>query len=170
MPTFRFSNFRKSPDAFVEVEMEDNIFDQREACRCSESSHHDGCGGKWMMLDYATFCRALDLDPWLPVLFRSIFTDLYIPVVYPWQQWPDGVEAPPGRPESSFGVRSDYDTAENHFGWVDHTSPVIAIPMHRFYTKSPGLIQMIQPIMLGDMGAHYVQAKSVVNVVIDASE
>ena len=167
MPTFRFYNFRKSPDDYAEVPMEDNVFNQREACRCSESSPRDGCDGKWLMLPYATLCRALDFDPWLPVLFR--YDDNYFRVVYPWQRWPPGLLSPPGRPESSFGVRSDYDTAENHFGWVDHTSPVIAIPMHRYYTESPGLIQLMQPIMQGDMGDHYVPAKPIVNVVIDTS-
>jgi len=170
MPTFRFYNFRKSPDAFVEAEMEDNIFNQREACRCSESNPRDGCGGKWLMLDYATFFRALDFDPWgLGVSFVSDFPRHHrIRVVYPWHRYPPGVEEPPREPESSFGVRSDYDTAENHFGWVDHTSPVIAIPMHRCYTESPGLIQLAQPFF-GRCFEHHVPAEPSVNVVIDTS-
>ena len=170
MPTFRFYNFRKSPDAFVEAEMEDTIFNQREACRCSESNPRDDCCGKWLMLDYATFFRALDFNPWLPEpAFHPFYTrHPSIRVLYPWHGYPPDVEEPPREPESSFGVRSDYDTYENHFGWVDHTSPVIAIPMHRCYTESPGLIQLMQPFF-GQCWEHHVPAKPIVNVVIDTS-
>ena len=59
--------------------MEDNVFNQRESfCRCSESSPRDGCDGKWLMLPYATLCRALDFDPWLPVLFAPHFHHVHV--------------------------------------------------------------------------------------------
>ena len=156
--------------------MNDNVFDQPDAaaaaaaaaaadddvkdevCRCSTVAHADGCFGKYLVLDYGTFCRALDFDPWLPVLFDS--SDYYVhpwekytgeysfEIMYPWEPFPPAPwKQYPGmaRPESSFGDRNDYDTAENHFGWVDHTNPIIAIPMHRCYPTKPGFIKLIQP-------------------------
>ena len=167
--------------------MNDNVFDQRDAaaaaataaaaadddvkdevarwrspCSCSTVARADGCDGKYLVLDYGTFCRALDFDPWLPIMFDSSeyyahpwekYTGEYdLEIMYPWQPFPLGPwKEYPGiaRPESSFGDRNDYDTVENHFGWVDHTKPVIAIPMHRCYPMKPGFIHLVQP--------HYVQ-------------
>ena len=203
MPTFRFCNIRTG--RFAEATMNDNVFDQGDAaaaaaaaaaadddvkdevarwrspCSCSTVALADGCDGKYLVLDYGTFCRALDFDPWLPIMFDSSeyyvhpwekYTGEYnLDIMYPWQPFPLGPwKEYPGiaRPESSFGDRNDYDTVENHFGWVDHTNPVIAIPMHRYYTESPGLIQLMQPIVLGDLGDNCVPAKPI-NVVIDTS-
>ena len=164
MPTFRFYNVRtgSTTGAWVEMAMEDDIFSQREPCRCSKSALRDGCNAKWGVMDYGPLCRALGFDPWLPLLFEN--SDYYFPILYPWDEYPPGVAAPPGRPESAFGVRSDYDTKENHFGWVDHTHAVVAIPMHRYYPLSIG---MCQPIVLGDLGDHCVPAKPIISVHLD---
>ena len=88
MPTFRFCNIRTG--RFAEATMNDNVFAQPddaaaaaaaaaaadddvkdEVCRCSTVALADGCDGKYLVLDYGTFCRALDFDPWLPVMFDS---------------------------------------------------------------------------------------------------
>ena len=80
MPTFRFCNIRTG--RFAEATMNDNVFDQRdvddEACRCSTVALADGCDGKYLVLDYGTFCRALDFDPWLPVLFAPHFHPIHV--------------------------------------------------------------------------------------------
>ena len=125
-------------------------------CRCSTVALADGCFGKYLVLDYGTFCRALDFDPWLPVMFDS--KDYYVhpwekytgeynfEIWYPWEHTAPWVPHPGSAPpESSFGDRNDYDTAENHFGWVDHTNPIIAIPMHRCYPIRSPFIKLIQP-------------------------
>jgi len=89
---------------------------------------HDECdGGDYAMVDVATLCRHLQFDPRKTVLVSpdSKYT-VELLSVFPWD-----IAYPYKKvSEDACGSKTDYETEENPFGWVDRVKPVFMIELH----------------------------------------
>jgi hypothetical protein len=128
-------------------------------CICGDTSTDQvpACKGEWAMVEYGTICRHLGFDPRLPIFIPALGRGVtaHAPL-YPWEDQPyafnmfddDGKVVPPEpvKQESAYGKKSDYETKENPFGWVDHTKAQFVINIHHC---TPKKFSLRQPIFLG---------------------
>ena len=102
-------------------------------CTCTRTQLDPGCNKYYVGIPYGDLCRNLKIQP-NGELYLSGVVPAPLQVVYPWQEY----EAPPGDDESTFGSKADHDLAENPFAWVDHTNPIVYVPVHKCTTPRVG--------------------------------
>ena len=139
-------------------------------CTCTKEKNDPHCTGVFIMLDYELVCRHLELDPrqhkvFLSKGFSSIPCRLH--VLFPWdmhrytrdtvcticnpiggvQLDPECKHREPRNPvaksKKAYGRRSDYESEDNPFGWIEHTKPVLSIPCHIW---TPARFSIMQPM------------------------
>ena len=97
-----------------------------EACTCSTTHLDPTCNQYYAGIRYARLCRQLGIPPNNQIYLSGVVPS-QLQVMYPWQDY-DGSTA---HTEASYGAKEDHDLALNPFSWVDHTNPIVYVPVHK---------------------------------------
>jgi hypothetical protein len=102
-------------------------------CKCTAQRLDPACNKYYVGIHYAAMCRHLGIPP-NDQIYLSGVVPSPLKVVYPWQDY----DACPGETEASYGAKGDHDLVLHPFSWVDHTNPIVYVPVHKSTSERVG--------------------------------
>ena len=104
-----------------------------DECSCSATRLDPACNKYYVGMHYGEVCKQLGFTPNDQIYLSGVVPAL-LKVVYPWEDY----NAIPALTEASYGSKDDHDLVSNPFSWVDHTHPIVYVPVHKFTSARVG--------------------------------